>query len=84
MEIRFTKHALQRMEERGIDETEIYEVFEFPILVLEKELINMIIGHTKKNRFLTLVMDQQDNRLLTLWPSNRTQRRMHHDKAGES
>lgn len=79
MEIHFTKHALQRMEERGISENEVYEIFTQPFLVLERQE-TMIIGHTSKKRFLTLVMDLHQKRLLTLWPASRKQRKLYQQR----
>ena len=67
------------MQERGISEDEIYEVFENQTLVLEKGE-TIIIGRTQKRRYLTLVMDMPRRRLLTLWPASRAQRKLYREK----
>lgn len=82
MEIQFTKHAVRRMGERGISEDEVYSIFDSPVLVLER-MEKIIIGKTRHGRFLTLVFDSSGKRLLTLWPSNRSQRKLYQEKKQE-
>ncbi|MBI2340271.1 MAG: DUF4258 domain-containing protein [Deltaproteobacteria bacterium] len=79
MTINFTKHAVIRMQERGISEDEVYEVFENPALVLKRGE-TIVIGRTMKRRYLSLVMDIRGGRLLTLWPASRAQRRLYREK----
>ena len=67
------------MEERVVSEDEVYEIFAHPLLVLEHQE-TMVIGQTNKRRFLTLVMDLPQRRLLTLWPASRKQRRLYQQR----
>ena len=81
MELRFTRHAYEKMRLRSITETEVFEVFENKLLVLEKGEAIMI-GKTHRNRYLTLVIDMERGVLITLWPSSRRQRRLYENKMG--
>lgn len=79
MEILFTRHALERLRERAVSEQEVYEIFAHPILVLERRE-TIVIGRTDRGRYLTLVMDLAQRRLLTLWPASRAERRSYRGK----
>lgn len=69
------------MRERAIPEDEVYEIFEHPVLIKKREA-TLIVGRTRQRRFLTLVMDSKLNKLLTLWPSNRSERRLYSTRFG--
>ena len=79
MEIRFTKHALLRMSQRGISEDEVYEIFDNPALVLERSE-TIVVGRTNRRRYLTLIFDMREKKLLTLYPSSRKQRRLYQER----
>ena len=81
MELLFTRHAVLRMRERAISEVEVYELFEGPMLALARKE-RVVIGRTRRGRFLTLVLDLQGKRLLTLWPSSRAQRKLFQEREG--
>lgn len=69
--IQLTKHAILRMTERKINEDEIYEIFEHPVVDLLQNG-TVLVGHTHQLKFLCLVLE--GNRLITLWPASRRQR----------
>ena len=79
MEIKFTKHALQRMSERNISDAEVYEFLCHPFLLIQDEE-TILVGHTNQGKFLSLVMDQ--DRLITIWPASRKQRMMYQRRFG--
>jgi hypothetical protein len=83
VELRFTKHALLRMQERKISKDEVYEIFDRKILLLKRKE-DIIIGKTVKDRSLTLIINPQKHSLITIWPSNSKERRLYTKKIGES
>jgi hypothetical protein len=71
------------MQERKISKDEIYEIFGRKILLLKRKE-EIIIGKTVKNRFLTLIINSQKHSLITLWPSNRKERKLYTKQIGEN
>lgn len=70
------------MKERKITEDEIFQIFQGEILVHER-LETIIIGKTKGNRYLTLIINPETYSLITLWPSNKRERALYIKKIGD-
>ncbi len=69
------------MKERNITENEVYEIFKNKILILKKNE-HIIIGKTLEEKFLTLIINPNKHSLVTIWPSNRKERKLYLKKIG--
>lgn len=77
--LRYTRHALLRMQEREIVESEINEVFANRYLTYQGKG-TVLIGKTNQERHLTLVINPETQALITLWPSKRKERKLYEEK----
>jgi hypothetical protein len=77
--MRFTKHALERMAERNITETEVLAVLADPHIfsLPGKEEDAALLFGMAGDRQITLVVNFQLETLVTLWPSSNQERRIY-------
>ncbi|MBI5400146.1 DUF4258 domain-containing protein [Candidatus Saganbacteria bacterium] len=75
MRLRFTKHALLRLEERAITLLEIEEILGKEYEIFGRGACKVIRGETERGRFLDIVVDEKLECILTVHPTKKKYRR---------